>query len=463
MKRLFYCLIILQTVSLSAVNRWFLAFKPNMGNPYVLDDFNPIFPPDGKFYADPMIFKHQGVNYIFFEDYDYRKGVISFVTVDEAHNISAPVKILDLNYHLSFPLIFEEEGHIYMMPETCGIDEIAFYESERFPYEWIKKKVLVPCSGMDSVIFKHNNYYWIITTVDPNQQMLIYYSDHLFSEFKPHPINNLYISERNAGPVFFENGKLIRPIMNSDLGYGHHIIFKEIVTLTPDQFEEVEMHRIYPTWAQRLKGTHTFAFNEDFVVYDGKVVDEPFPVKNESVELYKKIGGERAWMDEHYFPFLEGRVLFVGVAPYNKDHFQQVKNPEEFETIDMDPKNAPYGSPYFHHIEDFLTFEPGYLYDHISMFGVLGRETNQQINELYNIDSQEKITKALQKAHQLLKPNGTLLLGPDTVITKPSLKRVPHLNTNFWYDRLEKNPLDKYEPIFRGIGGQNMIWWGRKI
>ena len=69
MKRLFYCLIILQTVSLSAVNRWFLAFKPNMGNPYVLDDFNPIFPPDGKFYADPMIFKHQGVNYIFFEDY----------------------------------------------------------------------------------------------------------------------------------------------------------------------------------------------------------------------------------------------------------------------------------------------------------------------------------------------------------------------------------------------------------
>jgi hypothetical protein len=250
--------------------------------------------------------------------------------------------------------------------------------------------------------------------------------------------------------------------MNSEISYGHHIVLKEILTLTPNEFEERDIYTMNPDWAPRLKGMHTFNFNEDLVVYDGKVVSEPFPRKGEGLHAYRQIRDERKWIDENYFPNLEGRVLFVGIAPYNMEHYKQVKNPESFETLDFDPKNVPYGSPYGHHVADFLTFDPGYLYDHISLFGVLGREDSLPTGEKYNINSQKIITLALERAHQLLKPNGTLLLGPDIISTKPATKNVPHLNVYFWYDRFERAPLDQYEPIFLGIGDQNFVWWGRK-
>lgn len=81
----FLSLILHGTMEGQAINRWFLAIKKNEGaSPFeALSNYIPIFPPDGKFYADPMLFKHDGTNYLFFEDYDYRKGVISFVTIDE--------------------------------------------------------------------------------------------------------------------------------------------------------------------------------------------------------------------------------------------------------------------------------------------------------------------------------------------------------------------------------------------
>lgn len=462
-KTLLFLIISLHSFSLYSVNKWFLAVKKNDNGFYSsLNDYTPIFPPDGKFYADPMLFKYNGTNYVFFEDYDYKKGVISFITVDRDLNVSAPIKILELDTHLSFPLIFQEGEHIYMVPESCNAHEVALYQAENFPYDWKKKRVLLPCSGIDSVLFKYNGYYWIFTTLEPSEVMQIYYSESLSSEFKPHAINSKKIQGRNAGNFFVYNGSLIRPVMNSQISYGHHMVLKEIVTLTPDEFEEREIYTINPTWAPRLKGTHTFNYNEDLIVYDGKMVDEPFPKKNDP-RFYQKINvHEREWMDKHYFPVLEGRVLFVGVACYNANHYKQVKNPKLFETIDFDPRNAGFGSPYKHYVEDFLTFEPGYLYDHISIFGVLARHDDARSGELYNIDSQKKVTAALLKANQLLKPNGTLLLGPDIIATKPGTKNVPHLNVNYWYDRFEKAPLDQYEPIFLGIGDQNFVWWGRK-
>ena len=52
--------------------------------------------------------------------------------------------------------------------------------------------------------------------------------------------------------------------------YGHSMILKEIVELTPTTFVEQDLQRIEPTWAPNLSGTHTFNINDDLVVYDGR-------------------------------------------------------------------------------------------------------------------------------------------------------------------------------------------------
>lgn len=289
MKMIFvFVLCCTQSLCLFSLDKWFIAFKKNSGDPLShLELYTPLFPPEGKFYADPMLFKYKGINYIFFEDYDYKKGVISCVTVDKELYISEPIKIIELETHLSFPYVFMDNHHIYMIPESGNAKEIALYEAMQFPEKWEKQRVLLPIKGADNILFQHEGYYWLFTSTYPKYNLLIFYADNLFSEFHAHPINNLNLIGRNAGAVFNNKGRLIRPVMDSTDGYGHHIVLKEIVKLSPYDFEEKEVGLITPDWAPRLKGTHTFNFNEDLIVYDGKMINEPFPIIETSSKILK--------------------------------------------------------------------------------------------------------------------------------------------------------------------------------
>lgn len=251
--------------------KYFLALKKPDHTPWKnLENCVSVLPPESRFYADPMLFKHNGINYIFFENYDYRKGIIEFVTVDEHLQVSHPELALELNVHLSFPFVFEEKGAIYMIPESYKLGEIALYEARNFPYQWEKKKVLL--SGQDygdSILFQHGGYYWIFTCVQ-GELLRIFYADDLFSEFHPHPINQQNHLGRNAGRAFTIDNRLIRPVMDCRKTYGGAMTLNEIKVLTPTHFEEEVIDRIEPDWAPDLNGTHTFNFNEDLVVYDGK-------------------------------------------------------------------------------------------------------------------------------------------------------------------------------------------------
>src|SRR5882762_10270289 len=84
-------------------SKYFIAVKKNDSNALdTLDTFVPFLPPRDRLYADPMLFKHAGTNYVFFEDYDYKKGTIAYVTVGDDMTISNPVEVLELSCHLSF-------------------------------------------------------------------------------------------------------------------------------------------------------------------------------------------------------------------------------------------------------------------------------------------------------------------------------------------------------------------------
>ena len=165
---------------------------------------------------------------------------------------------------------------------------------------------------------------------------------------------------------------------------------------------------------------------------------------------------DRNWLTTKYLPSLEGRILFVGVNYYNDGHHKLVKTPETFETIDLLPERVQFGSPYKHHVGDFLEFDPGYKYDHICLFGIMGHLGNFANGQFFNIDTNDLITQSLEHANKLLKVGGTLQVGPNRI-------SVPQFNTSFWLRRLKQHPLNKYEIISNAIGSCNMLWWGRKI
>ncbi|CAN0466762.1 unnamed protein product, partial [Scytosiphon promiscuus] len=98
---------------------------------------NPVKLPKNQFWADPFIFNYKEDNYIFFENYDYssQRGKISCGRVkgDELIEIT---DVLSLDYHLSYPFIFEDKGDVFLMPETNENNRLEIYRCINFPNKW---------------------------------------------------------------------------------------------------------------------------------------------------------------------------------------------------------------------------------------------------------------------------------------------------------------------------------------
>ena len=179
MKNVVYLLLLISSFAHAEkpYSKYFIAIKKNEGDPLThLDSYIPLVPPTGKFYADPFVYKYQGINYIFFEDYDYKKGIISYVTLDASGLPSSPQIALELSTHLSFPCIFQEKEKVYLIPETYRRKSVSLYEAENFPSKWKHKRVLVQGEMFsDPVLFKYNGFYWLFVSVHMDE-LRIYYA-----------------------------------------------------------------------------------------------------------------------------------------------------------------------------------------------------------------------------------------------------------------------------------------------
>ena len=118
---------------------------------------------------------------------------------------------------------------------------------------------------------------------------------------------------------------------------------------------------------------------------------------------------ERKYMILEYLPKCNGKVLSVGTHEFNKNDEICCKKCE-YETIDIHEKCKDFGSSFKHTTIDFLDYEPGYKFNHILLFGVLG--IPQEL-EGYNYTLYKNENKTIEKIDELLDINGTVLLGPD--------------------------------------------------
>ena len=142
---------------------YFIAIKKNEGDVLnTLDSYTALLPPKDKFYADPFLLNCGGIHYIFFEDYDYHKGVISYVSIDENRQMTPPKVALELPIHLSFPCVFQEGEEIYMVPETYDYRSVSLFKAKNFPREWEHVRTLIRGEKFsDPILFKHDGYYCI--------------------------------------------------------------------------------------------------------------------------------------------------------------------------------------------------------------------------------------------------------------------------------------------------------------
>ncbi|MCR9084347.1 MAG: hypothetical protein NXH89_18100, partial [Cyclobacteriaceae bacterium] len=115
---------------------------------------------DGNTYylADPFPVSNQGRLWVFVEQFDKKrkKGIIA--VMDEEGNCTP---VIEEEWHLSYPFVWEETGIIRMLPESAEAGKLWLYQAVNFPFHWKKNQVLFPGEAYDPTLWKTEKGYWL--------------------------------------------------------------------------------------------------------------------------------------------------------------------------------------------------------------------------------------------------------------------------------------------------------------
>jgi hypothetical protein len=262
------------------MDQWALAYRFKSGPcdaNNTLYRFKELLPPKDRFWADPFVFKSGESYYVFIEEYPYdvAKGHISLIELDRKGVVNGPRKVLEREYHLSYPFVFEWNDNYYMIPETAANKTIELYRAKSFPFVWQLEKVLM--SGVrakDATLAEIDGTWWMFVSIAEHSipdELYLFSAPSPLGPWTPHrrnPVKSDVRSSRPAGALFEWNGEVYRPAQDSSGRYGYAITINRIVQLDEDGFREEEVSKVLPNWRNDLIGTHTLSTSDDLTVID---------------------------------------------------------------------------------------------------------------------------------------------------------------------------------------------------
>ena len=270
--------------------QWVIGIRKrgSAGNRFELKDFTPLAPPADRFYADPFIVEKNGKNYLFFEELPFtaNQGIISCMEMDADGHCGPTRSVLEMDYHLSYPFVFEWGGQMYMLPETRDSGKICLFRAVDFPACWKLEKVLMEnVWAVDPTLFEYAGKFWLFAGGveehgDINSELYLFFAQSPLGPWIPHPLNPV-VSDvhraRPAGKLFFHEGKLIRPGQDCSLRYGSAIALNKVVALSETEYREEPLQKLENDWLPGNLGSHTLNSSEHFDVIDGRwLVRRPF-------------------------------------------------------------------------------------------------------------------------------------------------------------------------------------------
>jgi folate-dependent phosphoribosylglycinamide formyltransferase PurN len=266
--------------------QWILQFKLAKTNKLSKSffRFKKIIPPKDRFWADPFIVERNNKYYVYFEEliYSENKGKILLMEIDDEGNHTSPKLILEKDYHLSYPFVFEDNNVLYMIPETAKNNTIELYKCTGFPDKWELVKILKDnVYAVDSTILKKDGKYWLFCNIKEHKnassfdELFLFHSESLISDnWIPHPQNPIVQdvkSSRPAGKIFIENDRMFRPAQDCSKRYGYGMKIKEIRTINEKNYEEIEVQSIYPNWGKNIIATHSLNNSGRLTIIDAMI------------------------------------------------------------------------------------------------------------------------------------------------------------------------------------------------
>jgi hypothetical protein len=263
------------------VEQWFLAWS--FENRQVSEDlrgFTRFMPPQDRYWADPFVLEKNGRYYVFFEDLPFSAGKahISMVEVTRDKGATPPVKVLERDYHLSYPFLVEQDGELYMIPETGRNRTVEAYRCIDFPLRWRLERVLLDGPRLvDATFHKGADRWWMFANAAAggsrsfDDELHLFHADNLLGEWKPHPRNPVKSDARcarPAGQLVWRNGALLRPAQICVPRYGAGLSMNRVLRLTPHEYAERQVERILPPPGSGLLGIHTVNRAGELTVVD---------------------------------------------------------------------------------------------------------------------------------------------------------------------------------------------------
>ena len=264
----------------TTVEQWSLAFRFVDIEPWTgLDGFHRLVPPRDRFWADPFPIQRNGKSYVFFEELPFAAGRahISVVEVGRDGRASEPVRVLERDYHLSYPFLVEDGGQLYMIPESAANDTVEIYRCVDFPRKWRRERVLVEgIYAADATVHRAHGRWWMFANAgargaEIHDELHVFSSEHLLGDWVPiagNPVKSDVRSARPAGKLFTLAGRLYRPAQICAPLYGTGISLQRVTRLGLDGFEEEEERRIVPAAGSGILGLHTINRSGDLSVMD---------------------------------------------------------------------------------------------------------------------------------------------------------------------------------------------------
>jgi hypothetical protein len=239
--------------------------------------------PSFCFLADPFGLWRDDVLHIFVETYDYRVrvGAIELLRYDADLRFLDRIAVLAEPWHLSYPIVWEADGEVWMLPEAHRSGRLTLYRADPFPTRWVAETVIeLDRIAVDATPFRHDDRWWLLYAAADSEEhktgaLYAAFADALTGPWTPHPLNPVRLGEastRPGGPVALIDGKLVLPVQDCSFTYGGAIRPLTIETLTAEDFASTEGSwlRAAADAAPFTEGFHTLAAAGDVTLVDMK-------------------------------------------------------------------------------------------------------------------------------------------------------------------------------------------------
>jgi hypothetical protein len=264
------------------IDQWSLAFRfgPARGVAADLKGFTRLAPPKDRDWADPFALEKGGRWYVFFEEKPYATGKahISVIEILRDGRCSPAQRVLERDYHLSYPFLLEHGGSLFMVPETAQNRSVEAYRCVEFPLRWRLERVLLDgLRCVDATLARAGDRWWMFANAAAGEgrvcddELHVFHADGPLGQWQAHrrnPVKSDVRSARPAGALYWHDGALHRPAQICTPLYGAGLSINRILRLTPGEYAERETQRILPAGRSGLLGLHTINRAGDLTVVD---------------------------------------------------------------------------------------------------------------------------------------------------------------------------------------------------